>query len=152
MIFRGFVFLSLVAKGLSLSLERARSKSLKSLEELDEVLEKARSNNEKSKTVEKVCCPICLEEFLVKGQKPDPDMEHADDPIVHLGCGHEFHGKCVETWFQKQAQLLPDTGPTCPSCRADVRTEVRSGKMRYVYQIARAPLLGFLRGPKHHGT
>ena len=31
-----------------------------------------------------------------------------------LACGHEFHMRCVSSWFQKQAE-----GQSCPCCRKE---------------------------------
>lgn len=49
------------------------------------------------------CCAICLVEY-------QPDQE-----IRKLGCGHEFHFSCVDSWLANNA--------SCPACRAEVTPE-----------------------------
>ena len=125
MIFRVFVFFSLAATGLSLSLERGRrsNKRRSNSEKLKTAQNELKTVRNILKTFEKACCPICLEDFLVESQKPHPDMEHAGDPIVRLSCGHEFHSVCIKTWLKKS--------PTCPSCR----TPVRFLQLRYFFLV-----------------
>jgi hypothetical protein len=46
---------------------------------------------------EKDCCAICL---------------HSDDEQWKLSCTHEFHARCIKTWFKKET--------TCPMCRTEI--------------------------------
>jgi hypothetical protein len=48
-------------------------------------------------------CPICTEEWVF------------GDVIAELGCGHIFHKKCIDGWFNKGNN-------TCPNCRAVGKT------------------------------
>nr|CAD1825226.1 unnamed protein product [Ananas comosus var. bracteatus] len=48
-------------------------------------------------------CAVCLEE-LGSG---------AGEEVKEVGCGHRFHGGCIERWMGMRA--------TCPVCRARVR-------------------------------
>jgi hypothetical protein len=47
-------------------------------------------------------CAICFE-----------SINQATGKAV-LACGHEFHMRCVSSWFQKQAE-----GQSCPCCRKE---------------------------------
>ncbi|KAG5448628.1 hypothetical protein CSKR_104055 [Clonorchis sinensis] len=50
-------------------------------------------------------CEICLTEYRNK------------DQLRHLPCGHAFHKKCIDAWFNESS--------TCPKCRAGVRTGLK---------------------------
>ncbi|TGZ75274.1 hypothetical protein CRM22_000478 [Opisthorchis felineus] len=50
-------------------------------------------------------CEICLTEY------------HNKDQLRHLPCGHAFHKKCIDAWFNESS--------TCPKCRAGVRTGLK---------------------------
>ena len=43
-------------------------------------------------------CTICLEKLT-------------EDSVSALSCGHAFHYKCIDSWF--------DISPSCPLCRTD---------------------------------
>ncbi|VDP91457.1 unnamed protein product [Echinostoma caproni] len=50
-------------------------------------------------------CEVCLTEYQNK------------DRLRHLPCGHAFHSKCIDIWFNQSS--------TCPKCRAGVRTGLK---------------------------
>ena len=55
-------------------------------------------------------CGICLDDYKSRGKK--------------LGCGHEFHPKCIKGWFD---QCDRDCNPrTCPTCRFEVAPSSRA--------------------------
>jgi len=45
-------------------------------------------------------CPVCFEDWTYGGF------------YVETNCGHQFCGKCMEQWFERQI--------TCPKCRKDL--------------------------------
>ena len=61
-------------------------------------------------------CAICLDPLAA-----DPEKK---EDITKLGCGHEFHKKCLD-------ELVKSTdSPTCPLCRADIPLSAREREER----------------------
>jgi len=52
------------------------------------------------------CCPICMENIKTRCH------------CTVLPCGHVYHKKCAQKWLTEKCER-----PTCPMCRADVRTK-----------------------------
>ena len=52
------------------------------------------------------CCPICMENIKTRCH------------CTVLPCGHVYHKNCARKWLTEKCER-----PTCPMCRADVRTK-----------------------------
>lgn len=101
------------AKDESGSRKRRRVEDEDGEEDDDEVDEDEGSEEEEK---EDSTCAVCLESLWFSWE------EKGQINTVLSGCGHSFHARCIDTWFQQQTSEGSEN--SCPYCRnVDVQGE-----------------------------
>jgi len=115
---------------------KKKKNSLPNNDELKKIV-RFLKNQKSNKKIFTDNCIICLENFENKNTitldidnndiKSDKLMEHNENDISVLNCGHQFHINCIAKWLKKNNK--------CPICRQIADPELKEDNNKVVWRV-----------------